>query len=103
MSVLVRCGLWLLLTISCGVVVAEPPSARIINGTPTDDFQAVGVLGHEIGGFCPATLIGPRPILTTAHCAMMLSDGDDGLFELNGEFYETRAVFIHPGFDPATG
>ena len=44
-----------------------PPPARIVNGTPTTDYPAVGML--VIGGtLCTATLIGCSTVLTAAHC-----------------------------------
>ena len=33
----------------------------IINGTPTDAFPAVGIVGQaDVGGFCTGTLIAPN-------------------------------------------
>jgi hypothetical protein len=46
---------------------ATPPPAKIVNGTPTGDFPAVGILLAG-GEFCTATLIGCETVLTAAHC-----------------------------------
>jgi hypothetical protein len=46
---------------------ADPPPARIVNGTPSSAFPAVGILLAE-GQFCSATLIGCETVLTAAHC-----------------------------------
>ena len=38
---------------------------RIINGTPTDDFPSVGIVGtEELGSVGTGTLISPRHVLT---------------------------------------
>jgi hypothetical protein len=48
-------------------VVPAPPPARIVNGTPTTDYPAVGML-IVTDKLCSATLIGCSTILTAAHC-----------------------------------
>ena len=47
--------------------VHAPPPARIVNGTPTSDFPAVGML-IVADKLCTATLIGCSTVLTAAHC-----------------------------------
>ena len=55
---------------------------RIINGQPTDDYEAVGVVGSTLwGGFGTGTLIGPTHVLTAAHVAGEIDRATDGIFE----------------------
>ena len=57
-------------TVGC----TSPPAATdawdhaIWNGTPTEDFPAVGALTVEGAAFCTGTLIAPTTVLTAAHC-----------------------------------
>ena len=73
---------------------------RIINGTPTDDFPSVGIVGtEELGGIGTGTLISPRHVLTAAHLADWVESPTGGTFELNGTRYTTSSVFIHEDYN----
>ena len=63
-----------LLLVLCGIAHvaaaadrAHPRPARIVNGTATSDYPAVGLLANG-GQLCSATLIGCSTVLTAAHC-----------------------------------
>ena len=43
-------------------------SDAIWNGTPTDDFPAVGALTEDGAAFCTGTLVDEVTVLTAAHC-----------------------------------
>jgi hypothetical protein len=86
-----------------GLARAQDISARIINGTPTDDFESVGIVGSlSWGEFGSGTLISSRHVLTAGHCAELMQGDRDGTFELNGELYVTSSVRIHPSYNPQT-
>lgn len=85
------------------VAQAQAPIARIINGQPTGEFGAVGIVGDiESGGYCTGTLLSPTHVLTAGHCAQFMEEPTDGTFEIDGQTYTTVGVNIHPGFDPIT-
>ncbi len=82
---------------------AQNPIARIINGQPTGDFAAVGIVGSTTeGGFCTGTLVSGLHVLTAGHCAQFIDDDAPGTFEVGGEVYAVVRVDIHPAFDAIT-
>ncbi len=84
-------------------VAAQTPIARIINGQPTANFEAVGIVGStDAGGFCTGTLISPIHVLTAGHCAQFIDGDTAGTFEVDGTTYATTRIDIHPAFDAIT-
>jgi hypothetical protein len=95
---------------------AAPLPARIVNGTPTSEFAAVGILLAG-GQFCSATLIGCETVLTAAHCvcpstadtaAQCRRDGgpDPGAIVFLPQFapmVRARSVTVHPEYDFGRG
>jgi V8-like Glu-specific endopeptidase len=82
---------------------------RIVNGTPTTWYPAIGALLYRkantpFGSWCTATLIGCSTILTAAHCVakddnvsnykVFLQHG--GLFNITGKIQFQRDKYISP-------
>lgn len=79
----------------------------IVGGTVTDQFPAVGALTYFGATTCTGTLIGPRKVLTAAHCLddLPASSLSFSLGPREGAFTEEVRVergVVHPDYDRAT-
>jgi len=69
--------------------------SRIINGVPVPPGHFSEVIQVDVNhAICTATVVGPRVVLTAAHCGR---DGETAKFKVNGKQYEGE-FFRHPGF-----
>jgi uncharacterized protein (TIGR03382 family) len=103
-----------ILTFFCLAAQAQTPPP-IVNGTPTDEWPAVGALmlcaDEECALSCTATLVAADWILTAAHCAEAAQASDDARFVTGSSAQEpTRSVqltawHLHPdhGTRPSGG
>jgi hypothetical protein len=93
---------------ACGE--GESPSAtqhRIVNGQPTTSHPSVGMLKIGSDGFCTATLVGARTLISAGHCVV-----DEGerttnsldrtryTFEMDGVSVPVVSAKAHPSYDP---
>lgn len=74
---------------------------RVVEGTATDQFRSVGIIGDRFGGFCSGTLVSPVHVATAAHCAVGI-ESQDGRFSVEGTTYETRSIHVHPRYNDFT-
>lgn len=74
--------------------------AKILNGTPTNGFPSVVLLGNDTRNNCSGTLIGSQWVLTAAHCSTGVGDTAGRVTLSNGLIYATEEIFIHPDYHP---
>lgn len=72
---------------------------NIINGTDTQLFESVGIVGNTTGGNSTGTLIAADYVLTSAQNVAGLG-ATEATFTLGTEAFTSTEITIHPGFDP---
>ena len=73
-------------------------TARIINGSVTATYPAVGLIGADGQDYGTGVLIAPQYVLTAGHCAEGVAD-TSGQFTVGDKTYHTEKVFLHPNFN----
>lgn len=73
-------------------------TARIINGSVTATYPAVGLIGADGQDYGSGVLIAPQYVLTAGHCAEGVADSS-GQFTVGDKTYHTEKVFLHPNFN----
>ncbi|MDA0283477.1 MAG: trypsin-like serine protease [Planctomycetota bacterium] len=72
---------------------------RIINGTATQLFESVGIVGDASGSNGTGTLIAPQYVLTSAQNVDGLA-ATGARFSVGMQTYSSVAISIHPNYDP---
>ena len=73
-------------------------TARIINGSVTSTYPAVGLIGADGEDYGSGVLIAPQYVLTAGHCADDVAD-TAGQFTIGDKVYHTEKVFLHPNYN----
>lgn len=84
---------------SAALQADDSQAARIINGTPTQLFESVGIVGDAQGGTGTGTLIASDFVLTSAQNVSGLS-ATDARFVAGSQTYSSVNITIHPAYDP---
>ena len=71
---------------------------KILNGTPTDGFSSVALVGNTQGNYGSGTLIAPQWVLTAAHLSVGLGSAE-GRVTIGGTTYEVEEIFVHPEYN----
>ncbi len=83
---------------------AEDSRSEIVNGTPTSDYPATGVMINGGQSWCTGTVISPRKVLTAAHCVENQSPSQF-TFAFGPDAYQPQdeiqviAMTTHPQWD----
>ncbi len=69
----------------------------IVNGQPYSGHPSVGklLIGSQ-GGYCTATLIGKKTVLTAGHC---IEPGSSYKFQIGGSTYSVASALCHPQYN----
>ena len=78
--------------------VPPPRKSRILNGTPTSDFPAVGKIGDQRWANSSGVLIDSEWVLTAGHSGEGIGH-KKGRFTIDGVIYKTKKVFVHPDYN----
>lgn len=73
-------------------------TARIINGSVTATYPAVGLIGADGQDYGSGVLIASQYVLTAGHCAEGVAD-NAGQFTVGDKTYHTEKIYLHPNYN----
>ena len=81
---------------SASTIRHDQPGSGYLNLAAGSDYAPVGKFVNSWGYTGNATLIAPDWVLTAAH---VLTAASGGVFNLNGNFYSSAQMVVHPGWN----
>ena len=77
-----------------------PPTAALIGGTYVDAHPLPIAIVAGLKSYCSGLLVGPRVVLTAAHCLDDDTPAEQYQVAVGGSLHAVSAVQMHPSYEP---